>query len=133
MLTDERTYWPFPVLSENERTEQHCREIDYLERAYDRGFRPYAFGIGNYSATTNAGGRSGEIFVRGRNRWEVAVGAGGALAASAYVDDFATAAEAVLSWLGGGDIAMVLEKVERHLAMMPGSDRLFVVYAHLSR
>lgn len=125
---DERTYWPFPVVSEAERTEQQCREIDFLERAYSQGFKPYAFGAGNYSAISD-GGRSGDILVRGRSRWEVVLGADDARFASAYVDDFASAADAVLSWLGGGDTPTILAKIEAHLASMSGSDRLFVVHA----
>lgn len=124
----ERTYWPFAVVPENERTEQDRREIDFMERAYRQGFKPYAFGAGNYSAMSD-GGRSGDIVVRGRNRWETVLGADDVRFASAYVDDFASAADAVLSWLGGGDTPTILAKLEAHLAAMSGSDRLFVVHA----
>ncbi len=127
MDASERNYWPFSVLPEQERTGQHCREIEYLEAAYGRGFKPFTFGAGNYGATSNC--RSGNILVRGRNRWELALSAGDTRIASAFVDDFASAAAAVLSWLEGGDTPAVLAKVEGHLAVTPGSDRLFVVHA----
>lgn len=130
MGTSEARHWPFSVLPEEERTDQHRREIEYLEAAYSRGFKPFTFGAGNYGATNN--GRSGDILVRGRNRWEVALSSGDVRVASAFVDDFASAATAVLSWLEGGDTPTVLANVEGHLAVTPGSDRLFVVYAHSS-
>jgi hypothetical protein len=49
--------------------------------------------------------------------------------ASAFVDDFGCAGEAVLDWLRGADAADILSRVESHLVLMPGAIHSFVLGA----
>jgi hypothetical protein len=117
LLVDER-YWPFDVLPPGRRSALHQQEIDFLEAAYREGFRPSEFGAGNLSAST--ADRGGHIIVRGRARWEVVIGTPAGRELSAYVGDFPGAAEAVLSWLRGGEASAVLRALRPHLVLMGG-------------
>ena len=47
MISDENRYWPFDILPPERRSEQHDREIRFLETADREGYRPYLFGAGN--------------------------------------------------------------------------------------
>jgi hypothetical protein len=112
MDLSEKRYWPFDVLPPERRSEQHRREIGFLETAHQAGYKPYVFGSQNFGAS--AGERTGEIVYRGcRGRhWEVNLCPFGL---SAHLDDFDSATEAVLGWLrglGGGEI---LEHIRGHL------------------
>ena len=122
-----KRYWPFEVLPPEKRTEQHERELRFLETAHRGGFKAYMSGAGDFGATADE--RSSLIVVRGRNRWEVVFGTLDAKVASAFVDDFECAAEAVLDWLRGGEAADILSRVQSHLVRMPGAVHSFVLDA----
>jgi len=120
-----KRYWPFEVLPPEQRTEQHQHEIRFLEMAHQRGHTAYACGAGDFTATADE--RGGLIIARGRSRWEVVLGTSEAKIASAFVDDFDCAAEAVLDWLHGADAANILSHVQSHLVRMPGAAHSFVL------
>jgi hypothetical protein len=122
-----RRYWPFEVLPPEKRTDDHQQEIRFLETAHQQGYAPYMYGVGDFGAGANE--RSGLIVVRGQRRWEVALGTLDAKIASAFVDDFDCAAEAVLLWLRGVETADILSCVQNHLVLMPGAAHSFVVDA----
>jgi hypothetical protein len=124
---EQKRYWPFEVLPPEERTEQHEREIRLLEATHRRGYSPYSCVAGDLGAT--AEGRGGLIVVRGRGRWEVILGTAEARIASAFVNDFDCAAQAVLEWLRGADAADILSCVQGHLVRMPGAAHSFVLDA----
>src|SRR5262249_41978077 len=92
-----RTNWPFEVRPPDQRTETQERELRFLQAAHQEGFRPYTFDAGNLGAA--ADDRAGLILVRGRKRWEIVLGTPETRIASAFVDDFACAADSVLHWL----------------------------------
>jgi hypothetical protein len=115
-------YWPFNVLSPERQTEQHRREIRLLETAYQLGYKPYMFDSQNFGAT--AGERAGEILFRGRRgkHWEVHLMNSKEPALSAHVDDFNSAAEALLQWLRGIERSDIIDHLRGHLlstASMP--------------
>jgi hypothetical protein len=86
---------------------------------------PYTCGAGDFGAGDTE--RSGLIVVRGQRRWEVVLGTHDSRVASAFVDDFDCAAEAVLEWLRGAETANILSCVQHHLVLMPGAAHSFVV------
>jgi hypothetical protein len=122
-----RRYWPFEVLPPEQRMEHHEQEIRFLEAAHQEGYMPYLCGAGDFGAAAKE--RSSLIVVRGRRRWEVVLGTLDAKVASALVDDFDCAAEAVLEWLRGAEIADLLSRVQHHLVLMPGAAHSFVLDA----
>lgn len=126
MSHDEDRYWPFDVLPPAQQTEQHRREIQFLETAYRQGYKPYRFGSENFGA--NCGERGGLIFIRGRKRWEAILGTAEETSLSAYLDEFSHAAEAVLLWLRGVDAADVVEHVRGHLVVTLGTSPGFVLH-----
>src|SRR3989442_15258706 len=113
----QRRSWPFEVLPPEQQTAQHQREIRFLETAHRQGVAPHMCGAGDFEAAADE--RSGSIVVRGRKHWEVILGILDAKVASAFVDDFDCAADAVLGWLGGAEAAEILGRVEDHLVRMP--------------
>jgi len=107
MADENRTVWPFPVLSEDERTEQQEKAIEFLEAAHEEGFRAFTFLAGSFRAETE-NGRRGEIIHRGGNRiWELILSTHDDEVASRKVGGFTQAAEAVLDWLRGKQILEV--------------------------
>jgi hypothetical protein len=92
----EKKYWPFHVLP----IEEHKREIRFLEGAHRQGFKAYMMGGLAFGAEGDSG-KEGIIMRRGRNRWEVSLGANQKEETSAFYQDFAAASEAVLTWLHG--------------------------------
>jgi hypothetical protein len=113
----EARYWPFKVLPLEEQSDQHKEEIRFLEDAYQLGYRPYMFWAGNYSASVE-NGRLGDIIVRGRSRWEVMLGGQSNEGGSAFVDEFSSAAKAVLRWLQGDDVVAIFKDAQSHLVLM---------------
>lgn len=127
MTTDGPNYWPFPILlSPDKLTEQHRKEIRFLEAAYHAGFRPcmYLVGGGEYQAHAEQG-REGWIISRGgyRNgaptRWEVWLNDSSGQVAAYWVDDFDAAATGVLQWLGGGDVLDILDSAKPRIVRDP--------------
>lgn len=121
-------YWPFGVLPQERQTEQHRREIRFLEASHQAGYKPYMFGSENFGAT--AEGRAGEIIYRGcrGKHWEVLLVCANKLIVSAHVDDFEYAAESLLRWLRGDEGAEIVEYVRDHLfstAAIPSGFTLF--------
>ena len=84
-----------------ERTYHDARAIEFLETAYAYGYKAYMYGPGNVGAQSEQTGRGGIIFVRGRQRWEVALGTLDETTVSVFTTEFDAAARAVLDWLGG--------------------------------
>lgn len=124
---EENKYWPFSVLPPERQTEQHRREIRFLELAYHAGYGPYTSLAGDYGATGND--RGGHIVVRGsKNRWELILGTKEKTLLSAYLDDFDAAAAGVLQWLRGGTCREVLALVQGHLIAMGGREQGIVLY-----
>jgi hypothetical protein len=123
----QRRYWPFEVLPPEKQTQQQKQEISFLETAHGEGYQAYMCGAGDFGATANE--RGGLIVVRGRRRWEVVLGVLDTKVASAFVDNFGCAGEAVLEWLRGADVADILSRVESHLVLMPGAVHSFVLDA----
>jgi hypothetical protein len=119
--------WPFEVLEPDHRTELQERELKFLQTAHREGFQPYTFGAGDFGAGTRV--RTGLILVRGRKHWEVVLGTSATKIASAFVDDFDSAAQGALQWLRGAEVADVLSCVEAHLVRMPGAAHSFVLDA----
>jgi hypothetical protein len=114
-------YWPFDVGDRQRHSEQEKREVRFLETAYAKGYRPFeiSFGMQSYGATGQSG-RSADILYRGRSGWEMAVYDSDGRVVNAFVNDFQSAAEAVLDWLGGGSEPDVVARVEKRLVVMPG-------------
>jgi hypothetical protein len=123
-------YWPFDVLPPERQTEQHLREIRFLETAYQAGYKPYMDGFQNFGA--NAGKRGGIILYRGcrGKHWEVLLGTAEETILSAHLDDFDYAAEAVLRWLRGVEGAEILEHVRSHLFIDMVTTPGFVLHSH---
>jgi hypothetical protein len=127
MTTDKPSYWPFPIPSDNMLTEEHRKEIRFLEAAYQAGFRPcmYQVGGGEYQAHAEQG-RDGWIVSRGgyRNgaptRWEVCLNDSSGQVAAYWVDDFDAASASVLKWLEGGDIHDILDSAKPRIIRGPG-------------
>src|SRR5262249_31909256 len=122
----EQRFWPFDVLPPDQQTDQHKREIAFLEAAHREGFRPWMNRVGDFGAT--AGERGGLIVVRGRKCREVILGTSQAKRFSAFVTDFDSAAKALLSWLRGAEPAEVLAQVEGHLEKTPKGSRGYTLY-----
>ncbi len=93
--------WPFEVPPPDEQTYHDARAIEFLEAAHAQGFKAYLFGPGNFGAQSERLGRGGIIFVRGRGRWEVALGTNEETTVSVFTGEFDAAARAVLDWLAG--------------------------------
>jgi hypothetical protein len=119
-------YWPFNVLPLEQRTEQHRREIGFLETAHQAGYKPYTFGNGSFGAT--AGIRAGEILFRGRKHWQVCLAQENQLIVSAHVDNFDYAAEAILRWLRGVEASDIVEYVRSHLLRTRATGAGFVLH-----
>jgi hypothetical protein len=125
MDVTQKRYWPFDVLPLERQTEQHRREIRFLETAYQAGYKPYTFGSQNFGATTEE--RTAEILYRGcrGKHWELCLSPFGL---SAHLDDFECAAEAILCWLRGDGEAEILEHVRSHLFIDRVTTPGFVLY-----
>ena len=104
----EKKYWPFKVLPVEQQTDQHKKEIGFLETAYREGFRSYQFWAGDLGAEA-PNGRIGEIVIRGQRGWEVILYAGDEDVASTFTHDIEEAGQAVLAWLRGSDAATALQ------------------------
>jgi hypothetical protein len=124
MPTDGPHYWPFPVLSADLQTDEHRREIRFLEEAYRAGYRPCKFLEREYQAHVEQG-RYGWIIYRGRirrggpSRWEVWLDDQPGRVAAFWVDDFDTAAASVLRWLEGRDVAKILDSAKPRIVRGP--------------
>lgn len=119
------------MLPPDQRTPLYQQQIDFLEAAYQDGFRPYTFGSENFGASSRD--RSGRIIRRTRAFWELLVGSPGAGGLSAYVAGFDVNAEAVLRWLRGGGLASVVEFVRPHLFPAGGRSSGFRLEPGLGR
>jgi hypothetical protein len=110
----EKRYWPFDTLIQDKPSEQHRREISFLETAFRAGYESYTFGFGNFGAKANE--KTGEIIYRGSHgkHWEVFLSP---LGLSAHLDHFDSAAEAVLRWLRGIEATEIMEYVRGHLVV----------------
>ena len=64
-----RAWWPFEVIPENRRTDQHKAEIDFLVRATDIGCRAYVDGSDLGAVADN--GRECRIVWHGNHRREL--------------------------------------------------------------
>jgi len=111
-------------MSPNLLTDEHRKEIRFLEKAYEAGFHPCKFFEREYQAHVGQG-RYGWIIYRGRmsrggsSRWEVWLDEQSGRVASYWVDDFDSAAESVLQWLEESDAHLILEKVQANVVKDP--------------
>jgi hypothetical protein len=121
-------YWPFDVLPKEQRTEQHRQEMWFLEMAYQAGYNPYMDGFENFGAT--GGERSGTILYRGSrgNHWEVVLETGRTKVLSAHLNDFGSAAQALLSWLRGVGGLEIVEDMRDHLVITRATAPGFVLH-----
>ncbi|HQU45370.1 MAG TPA: hypothetical protein PK867_21315 [Pirellulales bacterium] len=128
MDLSENRYWPFDVLPVERQTDQHHREIQFLETAYQAGYKPYMFASENFGATSE--GRAGEIIYRGcrGKHWELFLVHGEELVLSAHLDDFGCAAESLLRWLGGDDGAEIVEHIRGRLFSTAAKPTGFVLH-----
>jgi hypothetical protein len=127
MMTDEPKYWPFPIaLPPEQLTDQHRKEIRFLETAFAAGFRPrmYLVGGGEYQASSEDG-RAGWLISRGglrdrpRARWEVRLDDHSGQVAAYWVDDFDTAGAGVLQWLEGNDVTDIVDSARPRIVRGP--------------
>lgn len=126
MKTDTPNFWPFPVLPEEQLTEEHRKEIRFLEAAYREGFRPcmHLVGVPEYQACSGLG-REGWIIFRGRLRqsgphgWEIGLDNQYTRVAAYWVDDFDAAAASVMTWLAGGDAHDIVAAAKPHIIRGP--------------
>lgn len=94
--------WPLEVLPPEKQTEQHKREIRFLEIATQNGYTAY-MQASDYQVEAD-NGRTVLLIHRGANRrWEAVLTFREDKIASAVFGDFNFAAEAVLLWLRGED------------------------------
>jgi hypothetical protein len=103
-------------------------EIRFLETALENGYRPFVTGISDLGALSDSG-RSGELVVRGRTRRELVLSITRKTVLSAFVDEFETAADALLQWLEGASIDAILEMIRKHLIVMPGMTTSYQIYS----
>ncbi len=110
MVAPNPIYWPFPVLPPEQQTEQHQKEVRFLEDAHRAGFRPCKFADGEYRIESGDG-RTAWVIARGRSRggagtrWEVWLNDGTERISSFCADGFDAATEAVSRWARGDDVA----------------------------
>ncbi|HUY32143.1 MAG TPA: hypothetical protein VMV69_05135 [Pirellulales bacterium] len=123
----EKRFWPFAVGPPEKFSDEDKAIVHFLKVAYEAGFDPYDLGMTNYGATAN-NHRAGEIIARGRRRWELILGAEREEVLSAYLDDFDSAAVAVLEWLRGADASEILAELQEHLVLLPGASRTFTLH-----
>ncbi|HVA49676.1 MAG TPA: hypothetical protein VNH11_25140 [Pirellulales bacterium] len=126
--TTENRYWPFDVLSPEQRSEDDRRVIHFLETAFQAGYKPYMFASESFGATSE--GRAAEIIYRGcrGKHWELFLVHGEELVLSAHLDDFGSAAESLLRWLGGDDGAEIVELIRGHLFSTEAAPSGFVLH-----
>ncbi len=107
MQDDIRAIWPFPVLPDDQLTELHKRQLDFLETAHREGYIAYMFLSSSFGAEAKCG-RRGEIVHRGLNRrWEICLYPKNPDDTDSEVQpkvtgDFTEAADEVLRWLRAG-------------------------------
>jgi hypothetical protein len=103
-MTPTPIYWPFPVLPPEQRTEQHQKEVRFLEDAHRAGFRPCKFADGEYRIESGDG-RTAWVIARGRlrggvgTRWEVWLNDGIERITSNWADGFDSATTPALDWV----------------------------------
>lgn len=123
MSTDDLKYWPFEVLGPDALTEEHRKEIRFLETAFAEGFRPCACGP-DFRASSDQG-REAWIIWRGRRRqgastqWEVRLFSEDQSFHCFWLEDFSSIADAVLKWLRGLAWADILPDLQTRIVKGP--------------
>jgi len=117
----EEQTWPFEPPPIESRTYLEARTVEFFEQAEKHGFQAYMFGTGNVGARDLSGKRGGIIHLRGRHRWEVALGTTSELNLSLMTTDFDGAARAVLDWLSGTDAETIRKRLASSLARQAAS------------
>ena len=101
-VDEERSYWPFPTVAEEEQTDYHRERFAFFQAAYDAGFGPYVFDGIHVGAESKALRRTTKIWHRGgRRQWEVVFLENKEPLAAGFVRGFTTAAELATAWLSG--------------------------------
>jgi hypothetical protein len=118
MTTKSNEYWPFSVSDEDRSWPEMLEKISFLEGLHLAGFRAFRSGINDYGAESE--NRDGIIIERGRNMWEVRLSKDGDRCFSAFVSKFATAGEALGSWLKGASEHGVFSSIKDDLVVPPG-------------
>ena len=119
-MADKR-YWPFDIPRDYELAAEDKRDFAFLEAAFRDGHT--AFEVeGMVLGASAKNGRGGEIVPRGgRGRyWEIILSENGSVIKSVYIDGFASASMAVLSWLRGDDWSVAIAQIEHAIVKKPG-------------
>ena len=106
-MDNEERYWPFDILPRHELTDLGKKKLDFLERGYQAGYKPYE--VRSSFGATGPQGRTAFICHRGGDRqWEVKLGEGGdESVASRWSTDFAVCTTWASLWLEGKPLAEV--------------------------
>jgi hypothetical protein len=117
-------YWPFEVVPPDVQTEQQHKELQFLQTAFEQGFRPCLW-HGEYRAISPTG-REVWVIWRGHRRkdgpiqWEVRLFIGKhKLGASFWLDDFESVSVAGLNWLRGCELGEVLALIQGRIVKGP--------------
>jgi hypothetical protein len=122
---DTRRFWPFPIPIESQETEETRREVSFLERANQEGYKAY-YDEGGVLGAMAQNEREGAMIPRSgidrglRRYWEVILSQHSVTAESVYVDGFENAAAAVLQWLRSGERSETHSCKERCFGQVPG-------------
>jgi len=115
-----RKYWPFPIPSSVQETEETRLHISFFQQAHQEGYKAYSEEGGALGAVAT-NGRDGELIHRGKGRyWEVILGQGNYTSDSFYVDGFEHAAEAVLRWLRCEAESQIRSYLHEYIVRKPG-------------
>ncbi len=121
----DKTYWPFDVRPESERSDLENKKIKFLESALLHGCRSFKLGSDNYGA--EKGERMGELVWRGRKFVEVQFLEKFRPKLEAYVDirAFDIAGECVIEWANGQAVQDLLESLKPYLYRPSGAHKTF--------
>jgi hypothetical protein len=115
-----KQYWPFDVPPRDKLSPEGYRFISFLETACRENCKAYMIEESVVGAEAS-GGRSGEVVRRGGGGrwWEIILAENDHILQSNFVDGFEQAAEAVLSWLRGDSVELILQRIQRFLVKSP--------------
>lgn len=122
---DTRRFWPFPIPTAAQETDETKRQVVFFEKAAQAGHQAFSDEGGVLGAVT-ADGRTGEVIPRGgrdgglRRYWEVILRQRSDKAETFYVDGFENAAAAVLRWLHNEPCDHIRSCLQEFIVQRPG-------------
>jgi len=124
MPPSEPLYWPFPVISPEQRTDAHRVEIAFFEAAYNEGFRP-RINVGVEYEIESGDGRFATMIRRAGSRdgpkpWEVRLESPDAAPVRFIAFGFRNASEQMLDWVRGVDSVQTDQSTAPTLAVPNG-------------